>query len=189
MDSTSVSLLRRLRQPDQEAAWQRFVELYAPLIYYWARGQGLNETDAGDLVQDVLALLVTKLREFEYDPQQRFRGWLRTVALNRARDFQRRQSARPNVDHDGEKIDEITVTDGVDMFDEREYQHFLVKRALRLMQCEFRESTWQACWKHVAEGRKAADVAQELGITANAVYVATSRVMRRLREELSDLIE
>ena len=53
MDSTSVSLLRRLRQPDQEAAWQRFVDLYAPLVFHWGRNQGLNATDASDLVQDI----------------------------------------------------------------------------------------------------------------------------------------
>jgi hypothetical protein len=82
MDSTSISLLRRLRQPNQEAAWQRFVDLYAPLIFHWSKNQGLTPTDASDLVQDVLAIVVEKLPEFEYDPQRRFRGWLRTVTVN-----------------------------------------------------------------------------------------------------------
>ena len=76
MDSTSISLLRRLRQPSPEDAWQRFVDLYAPLIFHWGRNQGLNATDASDLVQQVLSTLVIKLPEFEYDPKQRFRGWL-----------------------------------------------------------------------------------------------------------------
>ena len=79
MESTSISLLERLRKTNQDAAWQRFVDLYAPLIYHWARHQGLNATDAADLVQDVLAMLIAKLPEFNYDPTQRFRGWLRTV--------------------------------------------------------------------------------------------------------------
>ena len=79
MDSTSVSLLRRLREPDHDAAWQRFVDLYAPLIFHWAKNRGLNPTDAADLVQEVLVTLVAKLPEFEYDPTKRFRGWLRTV--------------------------------------------------------------------------------------------------------------
>jgi RNA polymerase sigma-70 factor (ECF subfamily) len=187
MDSTSASLLRRLRQPNQEAAWQRFVDLYAPLIYHWSRSQGLNPTDASDLVQEVLAILITKLPEFEYDPTQRFRGWLRTVTVNKSRDFQRRQATRPSTGVD-ETIERISVVDAVDLFDEAEYRSFLVKRAMELMQSEFQDQTWQACWKHIAEGRRAADVGQELGITANAVHIAKCRVMRRLREELDGLM-
>ncbi len=187
MDSTSISLLRRLKQPHQEAAWQRFVDLYAPLIYHWSRRKGLDPTDASDLVQEVLAILVTKLPEFEYDPARRFRGWLRTVTLNKTRDFQRRQASRPATGVD-QNIEQIAVADDADLFGEAEYRSFLVKRALELMQAEFQETTWQACWKHIAEGRKAADVAQELGITANAVHIAKCRVMRRLREELDGLM-
>jgi len=187
MDSTSVSLLLRLRQPNQQADWQRFVDLYAPLIYHWCRSQGLNPTDASDLVQEVLVVLVTKLPEFEYDPTQRFRGWLRTVTVNKVRDFQRQRSTRP-LTGVNETIERIAVAEAVDLFEETEYRSFLVKRAMELMQAEFQDQTWQACWKHIAEGRKAADVAQELGITANAVHIAKCRVMRRLREELDGLM-
>lgn len=188
MDSTSVSLLQRLRKPNQGAAWQRFVDLYAPLIFHWSRSQGLTPTDASDLVQEVLSILVTKLPEFEYDPTQRFRGWLRTVTVNKVRDFQRRQTARPSVGAD-EALERIAVADGADLFEEAEYRSFLVKRAMELMQAEFQTQTWQACWKHVAEGHRAADVAEELGITANVVHIAKCRVMRRLREELDGLTE
>jgi RNA polymerase sigma-70 factor (ECF subfamily) len=188
MDSTSVSLLWRLRQPNQEAAWQRFVDLYAPLIYHWSRSQGLDPTDSSDLVQDVLAILVRKLPEFEYDPKQRFRGWLRTVTVNKACDFQRRRLTRPSTGME-KTIERIAVADGIDLFDEAEYRSFLVKRAMELMQAEFQDPSWQACWKHIVEGRKAADVAQELGLTANAVYIAKCRVMRRLRDELDGLME
>jgi RNA polymerase sigma-70 factor (ECF subfamily) len=188
MDSTSVSLLRRLRQPNQEDAWERFVDLYAPLIYHWGRNQGLNSTDASDLVQEVLATLVAKLPEFEYDPTQRFRGWLRTVTVNKARDFQRRQATEPSTGVD-DAIERIAVADATDLFGEAEYRHFLVKRAMQLMQAEFQEQTWQACWKQVVEGRKAADVARELGITDNMAYLAKSRVLKRLREELDGLMD
>ena len=100
MDSTSVSLLRRLREPGHDAAWQRFVDLYAPLIFHWAKNRGLNPADAADLVQEVLVTLVAKLPEFEYDPTKRFRGWLRTVTLNKANDFHRRNSVRPSSGHE-----------------------------------------------------------------------------------------
>ena len=88
-----------------------------------------------------------------------------------------------------ETIQGVAVANTVDLFDEQEYRSFLVKRALRLMQAEFQEQTWKACWKHIVEGRRAADVAQELGITANAVHIAKCRVVRRLRKELAGLME
>lgn len=188
MDSTSVSLLRRLRQPDQQAAWRRFVELYAPLIFHWGRGQGLSTADASDLVQEVMTVLLAKLPEFEYDPQRRFRGWLRTVTVNKARDLRRRQSARPAASLE-DASPPAAPANGVDLFAEAEYRNFLVNRALITMKAEFPEHTWQACWKVVVEGQSAAQAARELGITENAIYVAKCRVLRRLREELAELME
>src|SRR5262245_43331242 len=92
MVPTPVSLLERLRQPADAAAWERFVELYTPCIYAWARRAGLPPDDAADLVQDVFALLVTKLPAFVYDPARHsFRGWLPTVTLNRWREQARRR--------------------------------------------------------------------------------------------------
>jgi RNA polymerase sigma-70 factor (ECF subfamily) len=93
MNPTPVSLLERLRRPDERAAWDRFVELYTPLLYYWARRAGLQESDAADLVQDVFALLVQKLPEFTYEPGRSFRAWLHTVTLNKWRERHRRRAA------------------------------------------------------------------------------------------------
>lgn len=188
MDSTSVSLLRRLKQSDREEAWQRFVDLYAPLIFHWGRSHGLNPTDASDLVQEVMAILVKTLPDFEYDPNKRFRGWLRAVTVNKACDLHRRQAVRPSTGAE-ETIAAVTVANGVDVFEESEYRSFLVGRALTTMKTEFPEHTWQACWKLVVDGRSAAEVAQQLGITQNAAYVAKSRVLRRLREELAGLLD
>src|SRR5260370_22164054 len=86
----SANLLESLRQPGQELAWARFVELYTPLLYHWARRLGCQEADGADLVQDVLTQLVRKLPEFTYDRHRSFRGWLRTVARNCWRNRRRR---------------------------------------------------------------------------------------------------
>jgi len=86
MHSTHVSLLERLRQPEAADAWERFVQLYTPLLLHWARKLGLPDHDAADLVQDVLLVLVRKLPEFQYQPGRTFRGWMRTVLINKWRD-------------------------------------------------------------------------------------------------------
>ncbi|MFV1964665.1 MAG: SUMF1/EgtB/PvdO family nonheme iron enzyme, partial [Pirellulaceae bacterium] len=103
-------------------AWQRFVKMYAPLIFHWGKNQGLSAADATDLVQEVMAILVTKLPEFQYDPTQRFRGWLRTVTVNAARNLHRRESTRPwtNV---VESIERVSGTDAVELFDEASKKH------------------------------------------------------------------
>jgi RNA polymerase sigma-70 factor (ECF subfamily) len=74
--STSSSLLNRVRQPEDRQAWDRFVALYTPLLYSWTFRVWLSEADAADLVQDVFVILLKKLPEFEYDPNQSFRAWL-----------------------------------------------------------------------------------------------------------------
>src|SRR5262249_53365460 len=95
MERTPVSLLVRLRQPSDAEAWRHFVDLYTPLLYCWARRLGMQVADAGDLVQEVLIVLVQKLPEFSYDRHKRFRGWLWTITRNKWRDSRRKQVHAP----------------------------------------------------------------------------------------------
>jgi RNA polymerase sigma-70 factor (ECF subfamily) len=181
MFTTSTALLARLRQPSDAEAWTRFVELYTPLLYRWSCRLGLQEADAADLVQDVFGILLRKLPEFDYDPRRSFRGWLHTVLLNHWRDSPRRAMAPlPG---------EVAVADPADEVREAEYRRYLVGRALELMRTDFRPATWRACWECVANDRPAAEVAAELGLSVAAVYIARSRVLRRLRQELTGLLD
>jgi RNA polymerase sigma-70 factor, ECF subfamily len=185
MNSTSISLLQRLRQTGDQEAWRRFVHLYTPLLYYWARRTGLAADETSDLVQEVLLVLVQKLPEFTYDPQRSFRGWLRTITLNKWRERCRRASLP--VDSAG--LSDVADPGERDAFDEAEYRQHVVKQALQLMQAEFEPTTWRACREYVVSGRPAADVAAELGVSVDVVYGAKSRVLRRLREELHGLLD
>jgi RNA polymerase sigma-70 factor (ECF subfamily) len=185
MHTTSQSLLDRLKLPAAEAAWRRFADLYAPLFYYWARRLSLQEQDAADLVQEVFAVLLQKMPAFSYDRDKSFRGWLRTVFHNKWRERHRR-AVRPAAG--GSVLDDLPDAAGDDL-SEAEFQRHLAIRAMELMQSEFQPVTWKACWEHVVGDRPAADVARELGITVNAVYLAKSRVLRRLRQEFAGMLE
>ena len=188
MHTTSLSLLRHLRRADDAAAWKRFVDLYTPLLYYWARKVGLQNADAADLVQEVLQILVKKLPRFEYDPEKSFRSWLRTVTMNKWRDLHRKkQAALPAAG--SQVIVDPEVPDGVEAFWDREYRQMLAARALTIMQIHFEPTTWQACWETVVNGRTAKEVAADLKISTNSVYLARSRVLHRLRDELDGLWE
>ncbi len=189
VDSTSVSLLRRLQSAGSHDDWLRFSKLYAPLVFHWGRSQGLDANLAADLVQDVMAKLVVKLRDFEYDPKLKFRAWLRTVSVNQARDLWRSENKHKTSDLTAQGDPEHPGGNAVDLFDQQEYCAFLVTRGRDLIRSEFAPITWEACWKYAVEGRSAGEVAQELGITANAVRIAKCRVFARLRKELEGLIE
>jgi RNA polymerase sigma-70 factor (ECF subfamily) len=186
VQSTPVSLLQRLRRPEDTAAWSQFVRLYSPILYGWARRAGLSETDAADLLQDVFTTLVQELPRFEYHPGKSFRAWMRTVLLNRWRTLQRRRF--PQVVPPGQ-LDGIPAVADPDLPGEAEERRQLVRGALALIQGEFAPATWQAFRQFVVSERPAAEVAAELGLSVNAVYLARSRVMRRLREQLTGLVE
>jgi RNA polymerase sigma-70 factor (ECF subfamily) len=188
MNTTPASLLERLKRPDEPAAWARFVELYTPVLFGWARHLGLQAQDADDLVQEVFTVLVRKLPEFRYDRTQSFRRWLRTMTLNKWRDACRRRAARPGQPNEAALAD-AAGPDPAGSLEEAEYRQYLVGRALELMQAEFEPVTWTACWRFVVEGRPAAEVARDLGVSVNAVYLAKGRVLRRLRAELEGLLD
>lgn len=186
MPTTSETLLHRLRRPDDDGAWRQFIELYSPLISRWARSLGLAGGDAEDLTQEVLALLVRKLPDFEYDRQGSFRAWLRAITINRGNDYFRRLGRAPRTVGG---VDLLSAQADGYAFEEVEYRRHLVSRALDLMRHEFAATTWKACWESVVHDRPAEEVAAELGISANAVYIAKSRVLRRLRTALAGLLD
>lgn len=188
MSITPASLLQRLRSPSSSEAWIQFVELYSPLLFYWARQAKLQEADAADMVQDVFAILVRELPNFEYDPVRGFRRWLRTVTVNKWRETMRRKQV-DRARSPGELAIEIEAPADADPFWEREHRQIVTRRLLEVMKTDFEPTTWRACWETTVEGRSAVDVGQELNLTAGAVRAAKFRVMSRLRAELAGLLD
>jgi RNA polymerase sigma-70 factor (ECF subfamily) len=188
MAKTPVSLLERLRQPSDQDAWARFVALYAPLIHGWGRRVGLQPSDAADLAQEVLLSLLEIMPGFSYDRHGTFRGWLRTLTLNRWRDRHKRRSTQP-LPPESPGMAEVAAPDEMAAYWEEEYRQHLTRHALRVMQADFQPATWKACWEVVCEGRPATQVAAELGLTVGAVHAARFRVLGRLREELKGMLD
>jgi RNA polymerase sigma-70 factor (ECF subfamily) len=187
MHTTPESLLQRLRQPASSDAWARFVRLYTPLLYYWAQHTGLSGHDADDLVQDVFTVLVKELPRFDYDHRRSFRGWLRTVAVNRW-NATRRQRQLPAQPFDTALVASPAADPG-ELLASAEFQQLVYRRALDLMQTDFPATTWQVCKALVVDGKSAAEVSRELGLTVGAVHAARFRVLARLREELAGMDE
>lgn len=186
MATTPVSLLHRIQRTHDPADWVRFAKLYSPLVLYWSSQFGLQPADAADLVQDVLTRVWRHIGSYRREEGKRFRGWLFTVTRNRWREHVRKRALPTQSESDPEPPD---PADPVGEMVDDEYNAYLVNRALQLMRSEFEPTTWQACWTFVVEGKSAQDVAISLGVTANAVYLAKARVLRRLRQELEGLLE
>lgn len=110
-----------------------------------------------------------------------------TVVRNKWREQQRRRPV-PSPQAAAEDLAGLASPDDAEGITEAEYQQYLTKRALQLMQAEFQPATWKAFWGCVVEERPAAELARELGMTENAVYLAKGRVLRRLRQELDGLL-
>jgi RNA polymerase sigma-70 factor (ECF subfamily) len=185
--TTPATLLERLHGAHDERAWSWFVELYTPLLFCWARRCGETEADAADLVQEVFVTLLQTLPTFEYNRAGSFRGWLRVLLINKLRDRVRRKvRLEKALEH---RPADVELPDIAEAFWDAEYHQELARQALRLMQAKFAPTTWKACWETVVGGRSRSEVARELGISENAVNIAKCRVLRRLRENLSGLVE
>ena len=182
MDHAEESLLDRLRRNGVRSDWERFVDLYRPLLEYWAR-RLLPPEDALDLVHDVLVVVMQKLPTFTGQGDRSFLSWLRVVMVNRWRDLGRRALVRPCA-ADPSTLDAVADDDVIAEVAAAEDRRFLIRRALQIMQSDFEPTTWRACWETVAAGRPAAEVAAELGVSVDVVYSAAYRVIRRLRREL-----
>jgi RNA polymerase sigma-70 factor, ECF subfamily len=186
MNTTSASLLGRLASGTDSTAWPRFVELYTPLLYNWCQRLGLNDADSADFIQEVLVILVQKLPVFSYDANQSFRAWLKTVLMNIWRKYLRKRGRLPTA---SAPLELLAGSDLSYLIDDAEHQTYLLQRAVQIAETNFEPITWKACWLFVMDHRSAAEVAQELNITVNAVYLAKSRVLRHLRSELAGLID
>ncbi len=187
MPTTSLTLLDRLRRPGNPDAWNRFVRLYAPLFVRWAQLQDFQGADAEDLAQIVLVKLIRLLPGYERRDGRTFRGWLFTICRNEGRDFRSRPSTRALPGPDG--LSTVAVPPPSEDPDEGEYRRHLVRRALELVRPDFAPATWTAFSRFVLDGCPAPEVARELGVSANAVYLARNRVLTRVREELAGLLD
>jgi RNA polymerase sigma-70 factor (ECF subfamily) len=188
---TRASLLVRLRDGHDREAWRQFVDLYAPLVYGFARRRGLQDADAADLMQDVFRAVSVAAGRLDYDPAKgAFRSWLFTVTRNKLYNFAERNKRQAQAAGDSgtrRLLEEQPGADGHEQQWEHEYRKQLTARAMDAVKGEFQESTWRAFWMTAVENRPAKEVALALKTSPGAVYVARSRVVARLREQIQEL--
>lgn len=187
---TQPTLLVRIRDAQDQEAWRRFVDIYAPLVYGFLRKRGLQDADAADLTQDVLRQVSSAFRSFEYNQSRgSFRSWLFAIVKNRLVDFWRRENVceRGTGDTDAhQRLGDVADAshDPVSAEWDADYHRQLFLCAATAIRQDFSESSWQAFWSSAVEGKSGKEVAEQLGLSVAAVYLAKGRVMARLKEQL-----
>ena len=190
---TRASLLLRLRDPHDGGAWEEFVRLYAPLVYGYARHQGLQDADAADLSQEVLRAVAGAVSRFDYDPGRgAFRNWLFTVVRRKLSNWRRngkRQARGSGAAATQQLLEECPAPEEGDGTWEAEWKRRLFAWACARARRGVTDATWQAFWRTAVDGQPVKDVAADLSLSAGAVYLARSRVVARLKELVQSVQE
>jgi RNA polymerase sigma-70 factor (ECF subfamily) len=185
--ATSLSLLEQVRDAGTAEAWGRLVEVYGSLLQKWFRAAGLQAADCDDLTQRVLEVLVRQVARFEHNGWTgAFRAWLRGIAVNFLREFFRRQPAAASASILDQLVDPRS---GLSRLWDKQHDQRILQHLLGEVQSEFAAATWQAFRRLVLDGAPARQVAAELDLTVNAVLIAKSRVLARLRRAAEALTD
>lgn len=191
--TTRASLILRLRHPEDAAAWQEFVDIYQPLIFRIVRAKGLQEADAFDTTQEVMARVAKAINRWDPDPDKgTFRGWLSRITRNLVIEFLRSRNRLPQTSDDSslqqlllQQPDRSVESDLYDL----EHERHVFAWASEQVRNQFQPQTWQAFWMTAVEQASVADVAQQLQMSGGAVYIARSRVMAQLRKTVQRYVE
>lgn len=189
---TRRSLLVRLREARDDAAWAEFIGIYDPLVYRLARRRGFQDADARDLCQDVLRAVAGAIERWDPDPARgSFRGWLFRIARNLMLNYlvaQRKHPATTSESNLHLMLEAQLAIDPEDsvLFD-TEYKRIVFQRAADSIRHEFAESTWQAFWLTGVEAIETKEAARRLALSTGAIYIARSRVLARLKERVREI--
>lgn len=191
---TSISLLDAVRDGQDESAWKRMFEIYEPLIEKWLRRFSAPNQDIKDLVQEVMIVVMKKIKQFDHRGHTgAFRGYLREIARLQLLQFWKNKKIQPIAYGDSDfqqVIEQLEVeTSELSQRWNMEYDEYVLKSVMNSVKGEFTDQTWQAFHAVTFEERKASEVAETLGISTNAVFVAKSRVLSRVRKYGENIID
>jgi RNA polymerase sigma-70 factor (ECF subfamily) len=189
-DDTSLTLMMRLQQESSDSPlWDQFVERYRPMIRAWCLKWHLQESDADDVVQDVLVKLLAAIQKFKYDPARSFRAWLKTVTQNALCDFvAARKKAPAPIAASIELLSESDdARSDLEQRLEDAYDSELLELAIERVKQRVKPATFEAFQLTVIEGSSGASAAQRLQIPVAHVFVNKHRVQKMIQDEVKRL--
>jgi RNA polymerase sigma-70 factor (ECF subfamily) len=193
MTSTPISLLDRLKKaPADSPDWSRFQDIYLPLIKAWLARIAGTRDERDDLAQEVMVVLVRELHVFRTQGKGSFRAWLRQITVNQSRAYFKKRRKRPLVGLSKDEDQFLSQLEDPNSELSREWDQdhdrHVSQKLLLLVKNDFTPATWDAFCQFALEGNPAGEVAKNLGISENAVLLAKSRILKRLRREARDFL-
>jgi RNA polymerase sigma-70 factor, ECF subfamily len=188
---TSVSLLDRLKAARPDASdWDRLQAIYLPLITRWLGRVSDIGVGADDLAQEVFVVVIREIPRFERQREGSFRAWLRQVTVNKVRTHRRRRPRRRGGRDAADAFLNNLADPNSELAREWDLDHdrHVFQKLLVIVQPDFSATTWHAFQRFAVDGLPAAKVAEETGLSVNAVLQAKSRILKRLREEAGELL-
>lgn len=193
LTTTSTLLLDALRDPSNQGVWQQYVARYRPPLLGYARRLGVSAEDAEDVAQQVLLTFCAAYRDGRYDRERgRLRTWLFAIAYREIMNWHRAARGRPPAtgnDADAQRVASLPADSDAEALWEQEWRDTILRACLEQVRTEVHETTYQAFQRFVLDDRPALDVAAELGISQNAVFLAKRRVLQRVKELLPSIEE
>lgn len=194
MTNTSITLLNSLQASNEPTSWDRLVSMYGPLLKTWLQKYEVQASDADDLVQEVLMAVSKDIALFDHNGRPgAFRTWLRGIMVNRLRNFWRARGQNPQAKADSEVARRLAQLDdpssGMSQLWNKQHDLHVAQQLLVLAEPNFTAETWTAFTRVAIDGERPDAVAREIGISVNAVFIAKSRVLSRLRQEAAGLVE
>lgn len=187
---TSLSLLERARSGDA-TAWELISTIYAPMVYRWVTSYSLQSSDTTDILQNIFQTVHQKLDDFQHNEQcGSFRSWLKTITRSRVMDFYRARQRQAQAAGGTDAWQQLQAQpdESSNPYALREEMTEVYRRALQILKQDFSDNVVKAFLRFEIDNVPASEVADELGMTRDAVYAAKKRVLKRLREELSGLL-
>ncbi|MCU0720131.1 MAG: sigma-70 family RNA polymerase sigma factor [Pirellula sp.] len=194
MDKTSITLLDSLRDPENRDGWQKLCLLYQPLLLAWLKKYDVQSCDADDLIQDVLMSVCESIKSFEHSGRPgAFRAWLKLILVNRLRNFWRTRDRKPH-SPGGSTIEQrlLELEDPASQLSQlwdQQHDLFVMKRLLEWTKRYFSAESWEVFVRVAIRGESAETVALERGVSLNSIFIAKSRILRRLRTEAAGLVD
>ena len=194
MNETSLSLLHQLRHSPDSDAWERLHRIYAPLIQKWLIRYDMQESDADDVAQEVLLAVSKDIESFNHNGRAgAFRAWVKGILVNRLREFWRRRDRHAKTAGGSDMNQRLAELDDpasqITVIWNQDHDQHVLRELLAIVRPHFEQTTWIAFCRTMFEGAKPQVVADELGISLNAVVISKSRVIKRLRQEADGLVE
>jgi len=179
---TRDSLILRITQGGDHLSWEEFFAIYQPFVFSVVKRLGIRDQDASDIVQDVFVTLVRALPQFEFQSEKgRFRGWLKTIVRNSVIDWFRRRGRSREVSLDALETQKVFLDDDLEW--DAAYCTQVLRFAIERIKADSNSVTWYCFEEHLLQGRKAAEVGEDCGLTAGAVYANASRTLSRVRRK------